>query len=522
MANARKGVSPYVIAMVVMLTTFMEVLDTSVANVSLPHIAGNLSATIDESTWVLTSYLVANAVVLPMSGWFSSLMGRKRFYLTCVFIFTVSSLLCAMAPSLGWLIAFRVLQGLGGGGLQPTSQSILMESFPPEKHGQAMAMYGIGVVFAPVLGPVLGGWLTDNYSWHWIFLINIPVGIVSMVLSSTLLQDPPYLKRLSLKGGKQIDFVGFGLVIIGLASLEIVMDEGQRNDWFSSPFIVTFAILAAVGLVAAVVWELNHDNPVVNLRLLKDRTFAAASFMLFALGFVLYGSTYTIPIFLQTMLGFDATTSGLVMSPGGLVILVSMPIVGVLVRKVDTRLMVAYGLSMTGLGLIFMSHWNLSIGYWDAATARIVQCMGMGSLFIPINVMAYSTLSKEKANQAAGLMNLFRNIGGSVGIALLSTLLSRRTQFHQAQLTGHLTQGDLPSQDFVIGVGRALVAKGYSAVDSLQGGLGMLWRQTLRQSGYMAMLDVFFTMACICFAILPFLIIMRRPRHQTEVSVDVH
>jgi DHA2 family multidrug resistance protein len=522
MANAREGVSPYVIAMVVMLTTFMEVLDTSVANVALPHIAGSLSATIDESTWVLTSYLVANAVVLPMSGWFSSLLGRKRFYLTCVFLFTVSSLLCATAPTLGWLIFFRILQGLGGGGLQPTSQSILMESFPPEMHGQAMAMYGIGVVFAPVIGPVLGGWLTDHFSWHWIFLINIPVGILSMTLASTILQDPPYLKRLSLKDSKQIDFIGFGLVVLGLASLEIVMDEGQRNDWFSSNFIICFAILAVVGLTALVFWELNHDHPVVNLRLLKDRTFASASVMLFALGFVLYGSTFLIPIFLQTVIGFDATTSGLVMTPGGLVILVCMPIVGFLVRRVDTRAMVAYGLIMTGAGLLLMSNWNLSIGYWDAATARIVQCFGLASLFIPLNVMAYSTLAREQSNQAAGLINLSRNIGGSVGIAMLSTLLSRRTQFHQVRLVSNITPTSTAYYNFVAGVARALVSKGYTQADALQHGWGLLWNQTLRQSYYLALLDVFFAAACICFAILPLLLIMRRPPRNAEVPSDAH
>ena len=522
MSNARKGVSPYVIAMVVMLTTFMEVLDTSVANVSLSHIAGSLSATLDESTWVLTSYLVANAVVLPMSGWFSSLLGRKRFYLACVALFTTSSLLCAMAPSLGWLIFFRILQGLGGGGLQPTSQSILMESFPPEKRGQAMAMFGIGVIFAPIIGPVLGGWLTDHYSWHWIFLINLPVGIVSMILSSSILVDPPYLKRLSLKDGK-IDFIGFGLVVLGLASLEIVLDEGQRNDWFSSPFIVCFAILAVVGLAAMVFWELKHEQPIVNFRLLKDRTFASSIVMLFTLGFVLYGSTFLIPTFLQTMAGFDATTSGLVMTPGGFVVLVSMPIVGALVRKVDTRLMVAYGLAMTGIGLQIMSTWNLSTGYWDAASARMVQSMGLGCLFIPISVMAYSTLSQEKANQAAGLMNLARNIGGSVGIAILNTLLSRRTQFHQAQLVGHFSSGDAVSQNFVAGVGRALVAKGYSSVDALQRGWGLLWSQTLRQSRYLAMVDVFFVASCVCFAAIPLLLVMRRPRHVAEKkAVDVH
>ncbi|HWQ10893.1 MAG TPA: DHA2 family efflux MFS transporter permease subunit, partial [Holophaga sp.] len=460
------------------------VLDTSVANVSLSHIAGSLSATLDESTWVLTSYLVANAVVLPMSGWFSSLLGRKRFYLMCVFIFTTSSLLCALAPSLGWLIFFRILQGLGGGGLQPTSQSILMESFPPEKRGQAMAMFGIGVIFAPIIGPVLGGWLTDNFSWHWIFLINLPVGILSIVLTSAILQDPPYLKRLSLKDGARIDFMGFGLVVLGLASLEIVLDEGQRNDWFSSPFIVTFAILAVVGLVAMVLWELRQEHPVVDLRLLKDRTFASSTVLLFMLGFVLYGSTFLIPTFLQTMVGFDATTSGLVMTPGGFVILVSMPIVGALVRKVDTRLMVAYGLIMTGIGLHIMSTWDLGTGYWDAALARVVQSMGLGCLFIPISVMAYSTLSKVMANQAAGLMNLFRNIGGSVGIAILNTILSRRTQFHQVQLVSHLSAGSPIPQAYAAKVGQALVAKGYSAADAAQKGWGLIWSQTLRQSRY--------------------------------------
>lgn len=520
MANARQGVSPYVIAMVVMLTTFMEVLDTSVANVALPHIAGSLSATIDESTWVLTSYLVANAVVLPMSGWFSSLLGRKRFYLICVFIFTLSSLLCATAPSLGWLIFFRILQGLGGGGLQPTSQSILMESFPPEKHGQAMAMYGIGVVFAPVIGPVLGGWLTDHFSWHWIFLINVPVGILSLVLSSAILVDPPYLKRITDRS--QIDFIGFGLVVLGLASLEIVLDEGQRADWFSSPFIVIFAILAVVGLATLVFWELRHKHPVVNLRLLKDRTFASSNFLLFTLGFVLYGSTFLIPIFLQTMLGFDATTSGLVMTPGGLVILVSMPIVGFLVRKIDTRAMVAYGLTMTGFGLLIMSGWNLSIGYWDAAMGRIVQSAGLACLFIPINVTAYATLPRENANQAAGIMNLSRNIGGSVGIALLSTLLARRTQYHQGHLVSHLTPSSTEHAAAAQGIGHALMTKGMSAVDAMHHGWGLLWGQTLRQSYYLAILDVFFVAACICFLVLPAILLMRRPQAGSKAPVDAH
>ena len=520
MSNGRPGVSPYVIALVVMLSTFMEVLDTSVANVALPHIAGSLSATIDESTWVLTSYLVANAVVLPMGGWFASLIGRKRFYLLCVLLFTCSSLLCALAPSLGWLIFFRVLQGLGGGGLQPISQSILVESFPPRKRGQAMAMYGLGVVLAPLIGPVLGGWLTDNYSWGWIFLINIPVGMVSLVLAGQLLVDPPYLKRISLKDSRQIDFIGFGLVILGLASLEIVLDEGQRQDWFSSSFIVVFAVLAVVGLVAAVLWELRQEHPVVDLRLLKDRTFASSSVMLFAVGFVLYGSTFLIPVFLQTMLGFDATTSGLVMTPGGLIVMVSMPLVGFLVHRIDTRIMVIYGMTMTGIGLFLMSGFNLEIGYWDAAAARCIQSLGLASLFVPINVIAYATLSRDMAIRAAGLMNLFRNIGGSVGIAILSTVLSRRTQYHQTVLAAHATATSLPHQAFLAGVGQRLASGGEAAADALHRALGLLYAQILRQATYLAMMDVFFVVGCICFAVVPVVFIMRRPPRHEEQSPD--
>ena len=518
MSNARDGVSPYAIALVVMISTFMEVLDTSVANVSLPHIAGSLSATLDESTWVLTSYLVANAVVLPMGSWFGSLLGRKRFYLICVAIFTLSSFLCATATSLGWLICFRVLQGLGGGGLQPTSQSILVESFPPQKRGQAMALFGIGVVFAPLIGPILGGWLTDNYSWHWIFLINIPTGIVSLVLASSILVDPPYLPRISLKDSREIDFIGFGLVTLGLASLEIVLDEGQRKDWFSSPLIVTFAILAVASLGLMVVWELHHRQPVLNLRMLKDRTFASASVLLFAVGFVLYGSTFLIPTFLQTILGFNATTSGWVMAPGGLVVLAGMPVVGWLVHKVDTRIMVIYGLAMLGAGLLLMSRFTLQIGYWDAATARIVQCFGLGSLFVPINVIAYATLTREQAGKAAGFMNLFRNIGGSVGIAVLSTVMSRRAQFHQGVLTAHLSGGTPQVQAFLGGVGRALVAKGASAADAARQALGLLYGQTLRQSAYLAMVDAFFLAACLSFAVIPVVLVMRKPTHGSEGS----
>jgi len=346
-----RGVSPWVIAMTVMLATFMEVLDTSVANVSLPHIAGNLSASMDESTWVLTSYLVANAIILPMGGWFSMLLGRKRFYMTCVALFTVSSFLCGIAPSLGALIFFRVLQGIGGGALQPVSQAILVESFPREKQGMAMAVYGMGVVVAPVVGPTLGGWVTDNYTWRWIFLINIPVGILSLALTYLLIFDPPYLKRKSLAGGLKIDYMGFGLLALGLGALEVVLDEGQKEDWFSSHFIVAFTAIMAVCLIGVVFWELRQKEPIIDFRILKDRNYALATASMLVLGFVLYASTALMPLFLQTLLGYTAMMSGLVLSPGGLVMVACLPLVGILVRKYQPRWLVIFGVVVTSIGL---------------------------------------------------------------------------------------------------------------------------------------------------------------------------
>src|SRR5579883_2566663 len=353
-AMPRKAVNPWIIAMTVMLATFMEVLDTSVANVALPHIAGNLSAGLDESTWVLTSYLVSNAIILPMGGWFSMIFGRKRFYMLCVGLFTVASLLCGVAPTLGALIVFRVLQGLGGGALQPMSQAILVESFPREKHGMAMAVYGMGVVLAPIVGPTLGGWLTDNYSWRWIFFINLPVGLLSLVLTAWLVHDPPYLVRKAFAGIK-IDYAGFGLLALGLGALEVVLDEGQREDWFSSHFIVTFAIICVVSLIAVVFWELRHPHPVIDFRILKERNYMLSTVAMLILGFVLYGSTALLPLFLQNMLGYTALLSGLVLSPGGIAVIVCMPLVGILLKRYQPRWLVIFGVVACSAGLFMMS-----------------------------------------------------------------------------------------------------------------------------------------------------------------------
>src|SRR3979490_2361611 len=344
-ALPRPAINPWIIAMAVTLATFMEVLDTSIANVSLPHIAGSLSAGTDESTWVLTSYLVSNAIVLPLSGWISSIIGRKRFYMSCVAIFTISSLLCGLAPNLGMLIFFRILQGAGGGGLQPSEQAILADTFPPAKRGMAFAVYGLAVVLAPAIGPTLGGWITDNFTWRWIFLLNIPVGILSLMLTSRLIQDPPEFRRRKWSE-TQIDYMGLGLIVVGLGALQIVLDKGQREDWFESQFIVVLSVVSAAALILAVIWEWRHKDPIVELHLYKERTFATANFLMFMLGFALLGSTLLLPLFMQTLLGYTAERSGMALSPGGFTIMVIMPIVGFLLSRYSPRYLMMFGMTV--------------------------------------------------------------------------------------------------------------------------------------------------------------------------------
>ena len=519
--TGHRRINPWIIALTVMIATFMEVLDTSVANVALPHIAGDLSATVEETTWVLTSYLVANAVVLPLGGYFSSLMGRKRFYLTCVSVFTVASLLCGIAPSLGWLIFFRVLQGLGGGGLQPISQAILVETFPHEKQGAAMAVYGMGVVLAPIIGPVLGGWITDNFSWHWIFLINIPVGFLSFTLTSALVQDPPNFHRISLKEGARFDYFGIGILTLGLASLEIVLDEGQRKDWFSSSYIVFFAIVAAVALVFAVLYELRKTRPIVDFRLMKDRTFAVSILMLFVLGFVLYGSLALLPIFLQTLLGYTALLSGWVLSPGGLAIMLMMPVVAMLLKKVDTRWLIGIGFFTCGLGLIQMAGFNLQVDFSTAMWSRVLQSLGFAFLFIPINVSAFQHIPHEKTAYATGLMNLVRNIGGSTGIALATTMLARRSQVHQANLIGHLAPGNPAYQGFLDRTTQLGVLRGgLSPADAAHLAQGAAYGTVVKQSTMMAFADTFWFMGILCFCLFPLLFLMRRSLATGPVHID--
>jgi MFS transporter, DHA2 family, multidrug resistance protein len=511
MPMPRKAINPWIIAMTVMLATFMEVLDTSVANVALPHIAGNLSASIDEATWMLTSYLVSNAIILPMGGWFSMLIGRKRFYMICVALFTVASLLCGIAPTLDALIFFRVLQGLGGGALQPISQAILVESFPREKHGMAMAVFGMGVVFAPIIGPTLGGWLTDDYSWRWIFFINLPVGLLSLFLTAWLIHDPPYLTRRSLGDGFRIDYAGFGLLALGLGSLEVVLDEGQKNDWFASHYIVTFAVITAFCLVAVVFWELHHEHPIIDFRILKERNYMLATVSMLVLGFVLYGSTALLPMFLQTMLGYTAMLSGLVLSPGGLAVLVLMPVVGILLRHFQPRWLVIFGVFTSAAGLYVMSRFSLEIDYPTAVRSRVLQSLGMAFLFVPISTAAFARIPKERTNYATGLFNLARNIGGSSGIASVTTMLARRAQFHQSVLVAHLTPYDCNYRDSIARTAWLLQSRGASPPDAVQQANGLLYATVQRQSSMLAFGDAFWLIAVLFLAIVPLMFLMKRP-----------
>jgi DHA2 family multidrug resistance protein len=496
--------------MTVMLATFMEVLDTSVANVALPHIAGSLSATPEEATWVLTSYLVANAIILPMGAWFSMMFGRKRFYMICVAVFTLSSFLCGMAPTLGLLIVFRVLQGLGGGALQPISQAILVESFPREKQGMAMAIFGMGVVLAPIVGPTLGGWITDNISWGWIFFINVPIGILALLLTSSLVHDPPYLVRKSLGKDFQVDYMGFGLLALGLGSLEIVLDEGQRKDWMSSNYIVTFAILTAVCLIGVVVWELRQKQPVIDFHVLKERNFALATGAMLVLGFVLYGSTMLLPLFLQTLLGYTAMLSGMVLSPGGIAVCVAMPAVGMLLRRYQARWLVIFGVMVSAAGLMAMSRFTLQLDYATAVRTRIVQSFGLAFLFVPISTVAFTRIPRERMNYATGLFNLARNIGGSSGIAATTTMLARRAQFHQSVLVSHLTPYDPAYREALGKATMALQAGGSSPTDAAARAQGLIYGTLLKQSGMLAFADAFWVMGCLFLVIIPLMFLIRK------------
>ncbi|HVB58674.1 MAG TPA: DHA2 family efflux MFS transporter permease subunit [Candidatus Acidoferrales bacterium] len=515
------AVNPWLIAVTVMLATFMEVLDTSVANVSLPHIAGSLSAGVDESTWVLTSYLVSNAIVLPLTGWFSSLFGRKRFYMACVIIFTLSSLLCGFAPSLPLLVIFRVIQGAGGGGLQPISQAILVDSFPRDKQGMAMAVYGMGVVVAPTIGPTLGGWITDNFSWRWIFFLNVPVGILSLLMTSVLIIDPPHIIRKTFKDGLKIDFLGLGLLAVGLGFLQIVFDKGERDDWFGSRFITWATVIAVVCLVALVIWELKIDHPVIELRLLKERNFVISTFMMFILGLVLYGTTVLLPILLQTLMGYTAMQSGLVLLPGGLVLLLVLPLVGWLLSRFEPRWLVVFGFVIIAIGLFQLAHMNLDVSERTPVYDWIVSRAGTAFLFVPINVMAFYFVAKENTNNATGLINLARNVGGSLGISFVTTMLDRRAQFHQARLVSNLQSKNLQYQGALNHLIHVFMSRGADAAHAAVQAQGVIYAQLQRQAMMLSFTDNFWIMAMLSLVVIPLMFIMKKIKPR-KTSMAAH
>jgi DHA2 family multidrug resistance protein len=507
----RPAVNPWNIALAVTLATFMEVLDTSIANVALPHIAGSLSAGQDESTWVLTSYLVSNAIVLPLSGWLSSIIGRKNFYMGCVALFTVSSFLCGLAPNLATLIICRILQGAGGGGLQPSEQAILADTFPPAKRGMAFAVYGIAVVTAPAIGPTLGGWITDNFTWRWIFFINIPVGILSLLLTSRLIQDPPYFKRRKLSE-TTIDYVGLGFVALGLGALQVVLDKGQREDWFESHFILILSMIAAASLIFVVVWEWRHKDPIIDLHLFRDRTFGVSNLLMFMLGFALLGSTLLLPLFMQTLLGYSAEDAGLALMPGGFCIMLLLPLVGFLLSRYSPRWLLFFGLTVLSASLFHMTNFSLDIDFRTAATARMFQAVGMAFLFVPINTAAYAFLPREKNNAASGLMNLARNIGGSVGISFVTTMLDRRTQVHLTDLSRNLSSANPALQSMVRGATQAMRAHGASAAEATQQAYALIQNTVQRQATMLAYVDCFWLLGVAILAMIPTVFLMKKSR----------
>jgi DHA2 family multidrug resistance protein len=506
-------ISPWVIASVVTVATFMEVLDTSIANVALPHIAGNLSSSQEESAWVLTSYLVANAIVIPISGWLSSLMGRKPFFIICVSIFTLSSALCGMAGSLGMLVFFRVLQGLGGGGLQPSVQAVLVDLFPGKKRGMAMALYTIAMLVAPVLGPTLGGWITDNYSWRWIFYINVPVGITCLLFTQALLHDPPYLvaQRAARRGKPlKIDFVGLALITLGLACTEILLDKGQQQDWFSSRLIVGLAIVGGLALVFAIIWELDHPHPILNLRLLAERNFMICCIIAVALYACVYACNLLLPELMQTMMGYSPTTAGLILSPAGLFTMALVPFVGyMLTRGVDPRLLIGLGLAVAGGATLWMANLNLFVAPSNILWPRVVQSCGAGLMFVPLSTIAYRFLPREESGNASALYALVRNEGSSLGVALVTTLLVRSTQMHQAMLVGHVSAYNPIATDTINQLSRASGSFDPAAGPAIA--LHMVYDAVIRQASMLAYIDQFRRFGLLVIVIVPLVFLLRKP-----------
>src|SRR5437667_26191 len=497
----RPKYNPWLIAVVVALAAFMEVLDTSIANVALPYMAGNLGASNDQSTWVLTSYLVSNAIILPISGWLAGALGRKRFFMACLGVFTVSSLLCGLAPSLGLLLLFRVLQGAGGGGLQPMAQAILADTFPREKRGLAFALYGITAIMAPTIGPTLGGWITFNYSWRWIFFINLPVGVITWFLVRRFVEDPPYLARLKAAGLK-LDYIGIALLALGIGALQVLLDKGQQDDWFGSNFITTLVVVSAVCLISLVIWEWYQKAPIIDVRMFKNFNFAFSSLMMFTLGILLFSSLVLMPQFLQTLVGYTSQLAGLALSAGGFVLLIEMPIMGQLTTKLQARRLIAFGWLALSIAMFYSTkRIDLQISFSAATWLRIAQVIGLGFLFVPITLAAYIGIAPEKNNAVAGIVNFMRNMGSSVGTSLVTTLIARRSQFHQLRLVEKARIDNPNFANAAHGLTQRLISSGLGRHEAQATAYARIYQSLQAQAASLAYIDTFMVL-CVGAAIM--------------------
>jgi DHA2 family multidrug resistance protein len=517
--------SPWLVATVISIPAFMEVLDTAIANVSLRHIAGGLSSSYDEATWVLTSYLVANAIVIPISGWLADTVGRKRYYMASVALFTAASACCGLAPSLALLIGARILQGFAGGGLQPLTQAMLIDTFPPQKRGQAMAVFGVTLILAPAIGPLLGGVITDSFSWHWIFLINVPIGIGSLFLVQAFVNEPRKLqqeRQQRLKKGVRFDSMGFLLIAAGLGALEITMDRGEREDWFSSPFIVASAIVAVVALLGFVLWELTRREPMLDLRLYSNRNFAIGTALIMLTGVIMYGTTQFIPQLLQEVLGYTASSAGMALTAGGIATLIAMPFAGLLSDKIQPRFLIGGALLGEALALWHMAHLSADMSFSDAAWARVWQALPIPFLFIPLTNAAYVGLPQNRSNQASALLNVARNIGGSVGISLVQTFIAHRQQFYQARHVETLSGLSANYDNGIDRITQALTEQGQALVDAGQMATGALYQAVLRQASMQAYIDCFWVLMIFVLVVFPIVLLMRStPRGQKQQAGHV-
>ena len=504
-----QAINPWIIAVAVMLSTFMEVLDTTVVNVSLPHIAGSLSATVDEATWTLTSYLVSNAIILPMTGWLANYFGRKRMLLFSVTGFTAASFLCGLAPSLPLLIFFRIIQGACGGGLQPISQAVLLESFPPQDRGKAMGFWGLGIVVAPMLGPVLGGWLTDSYSWRWVFYINVPIGIASIIMTQLFIFDPSYIRRAS----SRIDYWGIGMLAVWVGALQIVLDKGQEKDWFGTPWITAVTIVAVATLVAFLVYELRTKDPVVNLRVFRERTYTTGVFLMSLLGVALYGTTVMIPLIMQTLLGYPAIRAGIAMAPRGFGSFVAMPLVGLLMTKLDPRRMLATGLIVCAFTMWQFSHLDLNAGYWEFFWPQLIMGLALGLLFVPLTTISMDPIPRETMGNATSLFNLVRNLGGSIGISVVATLQERLQQRNIHALGSHVNALSPQSSAMFYSLKQMFLRASGDPVAAAHQARVALFRMVERQASMIAYIDIFRLLMLVFLSMLPFLFLMKRPSH---------